>query len=189
MTNHYIVDDRSVDYFALHALMGMQQDTNSPPTLMGMTLFDASTTTNLWLEIPTNGVASNVVNVILHNTSYGLLYALLTKPDLDYPFWFGEQTITGAVGNATSAVLAQYDRTNLYIWARSGVASTIRILTQPMSQNVGQADDVTFSVVATGVGSLHYQWTFNGTNILGRRNFFSVNLLSIKLRVGFGFAC
>lgn len=164
-SNHFIVDDRSVDYAALHLLRLAQQSTNEPPNIQSMSLFDYSSTTNLWLEIPTNGVVSNIVNLIVHNTVQDLPYGLLTKTDLSFPYWLGEQTITGAVGNATSAVLQQNNRTNLYIWARTGPASTITIITQPISQLVAEDDTVTFSVVAVGSGTLAYQWMLNGDDI------------------------
>jgi len=36
------------------------------------------------------------------------------------------------------------------------------------SQTVVQGANATFSVVATGTGTLNYQWRFNGTNLAGR---------------------
>lgn len=165
---HYVVDDRAVDYASLHALQALEAEANGGEmTIMESGAYDYGDTTNLWLEIPEGGVASNVVDVILHNTSEGQSYALLTKTDLSLPFWTGELTITGAVGDATSTQLQQNDRTNLFIWARSGVASTITILTQPMSQEIVEGDIITFSVVATGNGPLSYQWLHWGTNLPG----------------------
>jgi Immunoglobulin domain/Immunoglobulin I-set domain len=46
-----------------------------------------------------------------------------------------------------------------------GVAPTIT--TQPKSQTVTAGQNVTFSVVATGTGSLSYQWQKNNSNISG----------------------
>ncbi len=45
-----------------------------------------------------------------------------------------------------------------------------RIVTQPQSQTVNQGRDATFAVVATGTGSMTYQWRFNGTNIANATN-------------------
>ena len=41
----------------------------------------------------------------------------------------------------------------------------LAISAQPQSQNAVQGVDVTFAVVAAGVGPFNYQWRFNGTNI------------------------
>jgi hypothetical protein len=166
-SNHFIVDDRAVDYVALGALVTAQALTNGTMSPLGLESPDYSTTTNLWLEIPEGGVATNAVTVVLHNTSEGARYALLTKADLGLPYWSGELTVTGAVGAATSAVLLQNDRTNLFIWARSGVTSLIRILEQPVSQKVLAGDTVTFHVLATGPAELSYQWFHDGTNLPG----------------------
>ncbi len=41
------------------------------------------------------------------------------------------------------------------------------ITDQPINQTVMWAGTASFNVIATGVGSLNYQWSLNGTNILG----------------------
>lgn len=166
---HFLVDDRTVDYPTLHVLRELEAEANGQRSMMvmGAAIYDYGDTTNLWLEIPQDGVISNEVNVILHNTIEGLPYTLLTKTDLNLPTWTAEQVTTGAVGNATMALLAQNDRTNLFIWARSGTAATITILTQPLSQTVMEWDTVAFEVVATGSGTLSYQWFYGGTSLPG----------------------
>ncbi len=42
-----------------------------------------------------------------------------------------------------------------------------QIITQPASQTVAPSSGATFTVVATGAGSLTYQWFFNGVSISG----------------------
>jgi hypothetical protein len=44
------------------------------------------------------------------------------------------------------------------------------ITTQPASQVVNPGTNVSFSVVADGIGELNYQWQFNGLNLPGRTN-------------------
>ena len=39
------------------------------------------------------------------------------------------------------------------------------IISQPVIQNVLAGGNATFSVVASGVGPLSYQWRLNGTNL------------------------
>jgi hypothetical protein len=43
-------------------------------------------------------------------------------------------------------------------------------LSQPSHLTVNPGTNVTFSVMATGVGPLRYQWNFNGASLLGRTN-------------------
>ena len=45
-----------------------------------------------------------------------------------------------------------------------------RVTTQPVSRTVTIGDSVTLAVAATGAGTLHYQWSINGTNIAGATN-------------------
>lgn len=49
-------------------------------------------------------------------------------------------------------------------------SSAPRITVEPQSQMVIEGSNVTFSVAATGVQPLSYQWLFNGTNLDGATN-------------------
>jgi subtilisin-like proprotein convertase family protein len=51
---------------------------------------------------------------------------------------------------------------------------------QPVSKTVTVGDTVAFSVNATGMGSLRYQWLFNGTNIAGATND-ALTLVGVRL--------
>lgn len=176
-TNHtYLIDDRSVDYPALSQLQAeqaqMQAAMDGPVTAnRPMSPLDLITSSNLWLEIPTNGLSvSNELTVILHNTVEAQLYDMLTTEALNDPItWALEQSVTGAVGTATSTQMPMNGRTNLFIRARTteNVPPAITILAQPMDQDVTPLDMVTFSVTASGNGDLSYQWFCNGTNIVG----------------------
>jgi hypothetical protein len=46
-------------------------------------------------------------------------------------------------------------------------ATVPSITTQPIDRTVNVGKKTTFSVTATGTAPLHYQWTKNGTNIIG----------------------
>jgi hypothetical protein len=155
----FLIDDRSVDYQALGRQLAAE-NLNIPAPATDLVI----DTNSLWLEVPTNALpGSNLFNVVIHNTSEGEGYDVLTKTDLTLPLWTVETNIIGAAGDATPVTLSQNERTNLFVWARSAV---IPIYTQPLPQMVWEGDSVTFSVVAGGVG-LSYQWTCNGTNIYG----------------------
>ncbi len=74
----------------------------------------------------------------------------------------------------TQATFVGWDFTN--IWSiTSGQYPTLRsdamllptITAQPVSAAVNDGDDVSFSVTATGAGTITYQWRFNGSVIAG----------------------
>jgi len=44
------------------------------------------------------------------------------------------------------------------------------IQSQPENQTAVEGSDIVLSVVATGIGPLNYQWTFNGKNVAGATN-------------------
>jgi len=54
--------------------------------------------------------------------------------------------------------------------ARLNVVLPPNLITQPKSQQIPVASNVTFSVSASGTEPLNYQWQFNGTNIAGATN-------------------
>src|SRR4030095_8038349 len=61
---------------------------------------------------------------------------------------------TNAVGRSATALLQYF-----------AFAPSPEILIQPQSQIITNGDGVSFTVLATGTGTLRYQWRFNGTNI------------------------
>lgn len=81
-------------------------------------------TNGLWLQVPTNAYsfASNYFNVLIHNTTNGDFYDVLTKVNLLLPQWTVENTVTGAIGNLTPVTLSLNGRTNLFVWARTSGA-------------------------------------------------------------------
>lgn len=143
-------------------------------------------TNGLWLEVPTNAysLASNYFDVLLHNTTNGDFYDVLTKTDLLLPLWTTEMTVTGAVGNLTPITLGLNGRTNLFVWART---SELVINTQPLTQEVVAGDTVTFTVAATG-DDLSYQWTFDGTNIYGATGS-SLTIANVNAAEAGNYAC
>jgi hypothetical protein len=67
----------------------------------------------------------------------------------------GTYTNNGSTGNSSSW--------SGYIFAFKSGAPTINV--QPVSATVLQGRAATFSISATGVGTLHYQWKSNGVNV------------------------
>lgn len=73
----------------------------------------------------------------------------------------GTVTIRAAQpGNANYSAATSVDRS-------FQVVSSVAITVQPQSQTVSAGENITFSVTASGSGSLSYQWQKNGANISG----------------------
>jgi hypothetical protein len=162
--NIFIIDDRSVDYDAMQQLADAEAATNGSESFRLQANNLIIDTNSLWLEVPTNALpGSNLFNIVIHQTTTGDFYDVLTKTDLLLPSWTVENTVTGAVGNSTLVTISQNGRTNLFVRARTAF---LPIYTQPMTQEVLAGDTVTFTVAAGG-DNLFYQWTLNGTNIYG----------------------
>lgn len=87
-----------------------------------------------------------------------------TTPWSTWAFWQYSST------NIVSGVSGQVDADVF-----NGTSNTIMayvigvpiISNQPVSVTVAQGSNATFSVLAGGSGTLHYQWQFNGTNVSG----------------------
>lgn len=89
----------------------------------------------------------------------------------------------GGGNNYAFDFAGKIDEVSLYNWAltegevasifSAGAAGKCKapdITAQPQSQSVSVGSNVTFSVSATGFGTLHYQWNFNGTNLANATN-------------------
>jgi len=135
----YVFDDRSVDYQALFQQAQDQVQTNGggmacSPLLSSL---DFTNSTELWLEIPEGGVDESNLSVIVHNTSVGQAYTMLTKQSLNDASWVEEQLLYGTNGIFTPTQLQINGRTDIFVWARSGVpTSLLAILSQPLDQDV-----------------------------------------------------
>lgn len=115
------------------------------------------------------GLDSSVIQWPLWMASYNSQSAQSGAPSSTTPwstwtFWQYTDAVTvsgvsgacdGDVFNGTAATLATY------------VIVGPIITNQPASVTVAQGSNATFSVAASGSGTLHYQWEFNGTNISG----------------------
>ena len=173
----FLIDDSDVDWNALwqqREIDGTSEQSmraNAMSATFGgslLTPLDLSSYTGLWLEIPPGGVDESNVSVIVHNTFEWQAYTVLTTEDLSAASWAEEQWLYGTNGDSTPIQLARNGRTNLCIWARSGApSSTLAIVSQPLDQDVLEGDMVTFSVAASGGGTLSYQWDCGGTSIPG----------------------
>lgn len=71
------------------------------------------------------------------------------------------QAITAGDGDIFNGTLAQLKATMVVTKLGPNLTS------QPTSRTVLEGSNTTFTVSATGIGTLHYQWKFNQTNITG----------------------
>jgi hypothetical protein len=165
---NFLIDDRSVDYAGLTAQGEAESEANpitNPP--ISISSID---TNGLWIQVPTNSLATQVnFAVSLMNTLEDQSYDVLTTPYLP-GLWATELTVTGSVGNVTPATVPKNGRTNLFVWARTSAAYSFYLVTEPLSQDVGDGDDVTFMVATGGNANLSYQWTLDGNPIAGATN-------------------
>jgi hypothetical protein len=77
---------------------------------------DYSSSNVLWLEIALGTNASTAL-ITLHNTTNGVRYQLLSRPEVDLPLWLVEQTLFGAAGTNTTTTVLFNDRPLLFFQA------------------------------------------------------------------------
>jgi subtilisin family serine protease/PKD repeat protein len=104
-------------------------------------------------------------------------------PPLSFQWWFNGSTIADATDRAYTRTSAQVTDAGSYFVvvtnSYGGITSAPAVLaistavfapaiaTQPQSQTVEVGQDAPFSVTATGLGPLSFQWRFNGEAIAG----------------------
>lgn len=143
----YLVDDSKVDYVALRGERKLEMGQKNgegmglmafgPPGLGGAGYAGMAysySSNELWLEI---FQGTNNTPLILHNTTNGVRYQLLSRPEVARPPWLVEQTLFGAPGTNTPATVLFNERPNLFFWA---------------------------GVDSDGDGLIDYLETLNGTN-------------------------
>ena len=101
---------------------------------------------------------------------------------LSYQWSFNGTNLAGATNSFVMVTNAQPIQSGHYVLtvtnALGAVTNTNVLLTilpvmvtnQPQSQSAYSGTNVTFTVAATGVGAMSYQWLLNETNILGATN-------------------
>ena len=70
----------------------------------------------LWLEIAL-GTNFSTALITLHNTTNGVRYQLLSRPEVHVPPWLVEQTLFGAAGTNTTTTVSFNDRPLLFFQA------------------------------------------------------------------------
>ncbi|PWU13492.1 MAG: hypothetical protein C5B50_19225 [Verrucomicrobia bacterium] len=122
----YLIDDSSMDYSSY---------TRDPP---GATNSSPSVDTNgFYLSI--SGVSNGVANVVMHGTTNGGSYTLLSSESLSINSsgsfdgltqnWLVEQDVLGAPGRSwTPLLVPTFGRTNLFLYAHTGPDDGPRVL-------------------------------------------------------------
>src|SRR5882672_2432011 len=97
----------------------------------------------------------------------------------NFPLYFGtsgqtfwDHKLKGNLDEVSiyNRALASNEIAAIYAAGSSGKCKAPRITTQPQSQTVEAGSDVTFTVAASGFGTLAYQWQSNGAAILAATN-------------------
>jgi outer membrane protein assembly factor BamB len=192
-SGNYYYDDRSVDYAALWSagaasssviVSGGMAQVQGPPAPGGGSggsgggatvivsftppasgYFPCQTWTNFWLEFQ---ASADVLNITISNTLAGMSYILLAKTNLNDPEWVPIQTLT-ATGPTTAASPVSMGTNQLFFAAALTTNDLPPVITVPPSNQVAAAGGTAvFSVTATGLGPLGYQWQLDGTNLAGQ---------------------
>lgn len=117
---------------------------------------------------------------VLQNASATFSVAATGTPAPTYQWRFNGSPISGATSASYSIASAQAANAGNYTCVVTNAAGSVTsgtatltvnipaaITAQPSSQSVNPAASATFSVTASGTGSLSYQWRKNGRNIAG----------------------
>jgi hypothetical protein len=96
-----------------------------------------------------------------------------------FPLYFGtsgqpswDRKFSGLLDEVSlyNRVLSSNEIAAVYAAGAGGKCKAPAIAVQPLSQSVPMGSNVTFSVTATGYGTLTYHWFFNGVIIIGATN-------------------
>jgi Leucine-rich repeat (LRR) protein len=130
-----------------------------------------------FLQLYINGVLESQTNVTFAQ-NYGTLplyFGTTGQPSWDRKF-------KGVLDEVSlyNRALASNEVYSIYAAASAGKCKAPNITSQPQSQSLTVGSNATFSVGATGFGSLSYQWRFNSTNLPSATNA-SLALTNIQL--------
>ena len=151
----------------------------SSPTGQFAEMESASTiSTNVWYHIAAvrgtnftqlyvNGVLERQTNVAFAQ-DYGTLPLFFGTSGQS--FW--DHKFKGTLDEVSlyNRVLSPAEILAIYSASNSGKCKAVEIAIQPQSQALGTGGNAQFTVAATGLAPLTYQWAFNGANIAGATN-------------------
>jgi outer membrane protein assembly factor BamB len=191
---NYYYDDRDIDYSALGVAMnarssrfhsgeatsddlpslpdgggtndsggGEAQALNFTPPASGYV--PCETWTNFWLEI---AAGSGDIYVTISNTLPGMSYNLLEKTNLNAPVWVPIQTLTATGSSTAASPVSAGTNVSLFFTATLTNDQPPLITVPPSNEVVALGGTAVFTVTATGLAPLGYQWQFNGTNMSGK---------------------
>jgi Leucine-rich repeat (LRR) protein len=132
-------------------------------------------TTNIWYHVA--GVrGSNFTQIYFNGQLQGQTNVNFPQDYANLPIYFGssgeacwDHKLRGALDEVTlyNRALASNEIAAIYAAGAAGKCKGINITTPPTGQTVVLGSNASFTVSATGLTPLSYQWQFNGTNISG----------------------
>ncbi|MGD0813724.1 MAG: PQQ-binding-like beta-propeller repeat protein [Verrucomicrobiota bacterium] len=190
----FVVDDSSLNYGEWTTAMkqvnqrAQSLDDSGPPPLLGggggsgssgggplpeggfnpppSGYYPCETWTNFWLKI---SASSGVIDITITNTLPGLSYILLKSTSLNHPFWVPFQTNTASGTSIAATPISAGTNATLFFQAMLTASDQPPVITAaPANQVVYGGSSAVFSVAATGLGPLSYQWMHDGTNLPGQ---------------------
>ena len=142
-----------------------------------------SATATVKVGVPPAISQQPVSQTVAAGTSVSLTVAASGTAPLSYQWYDSGGAIFGATSNSLTFNPAQTYNWDNYLVVVSNVFGTatslpatlivyapVAILTQPVSQLVAFHGTATFAVTASGVPRPAYQWSLNGTNLVGATN-------------------
>jgi outer membrane protein assembly factor BamB len=118
---------------------------------------------NFWLEIK---ASSNMINITISNTLPGMSYILLETTSLNHPDWVTNQTLTATSNSIAVSPISAGTNKSLFFQAVLTTNDEPPFITvAPSNQVVLAGNSAVFTVTATGLEPLSYQWQLNGNNI------------------------
>jgi len=118
-------------------------------------------------------VLASSLHIVDKDLSIGAWYSWYSPPGSYTRFFKGDIDEVRIYNRALSTNEIQ----QLYLL---GMAKPV-ITTQPQSQTAPVGSSVSFSLTATGVGTLNYQWRFNGALLVGKTNS-ALTINAVQLR-------
>jgi alpha-tubulin suppressor-like RCC1 family protein len=159
------VGSNDVFRFLISSATALKAEVHSVTTISTNTwYYVAAVRGSNFMQLYVNGVLEQQTNIAFVQ-SYG-----------NFPLYFGtsgesfwDHKLSGSLDEVSlyNRALSSAEIASIYTAGSSGKCKAPNITTQPQPATATAGSNFTFTVAATGLGPLGYQWQFNGTNLPG----------------------